>query len=183
MNARKIGEPGMSTTNQFDKVKEENASQKNQLDNVTEENASSKRQMEMTSVRSVAEQSKGGQGKKVPVVSKRRSETAEPQTDEEKAKERRRKRSASAELEMTETEALTRKQQKKKQKEEKRKNKMPRLRIFPIWLRIVVVGVLAIVALCVGLMIGYGGLGEGDPRDALKWETWQHIIDIVVKEE
>ncbi|WP_083443663.1 DNA-directed RNA polymerase subunit beta [Ornithinibacillus contaminans] len=156
----------MSTTNQFDKTKEENASEKKQI--------------ELTSVRNVIEQE--SVSKKVPVIS-RRTKEAEPDLSEDEAKERRRKRSASAEIEMTETQAQTRKQQKKQQKLEKRQNKMPRLRIFPIWLRIVVVVVLAVVALLVGLMIGYGGLGDGNPRDALKWETWQHIIDIVVKEE
>nr|WP_033445792.1 DNA-directed RNA polymerase subunit beta [Ornithinibacillus scapharcae] len=94
-----------------------------------------------------------------------------------------RRRSANAELEQTETLKQTRRQQKKKQKEEKRKNRKPRLRIFPIWARIIVVSVLSVIALAVGLMIGYGGLGDGEPRDALKWETWQHIIDIVKKEE
>lgn len=78
---------------------------------------------------------------------------------------------------------LTRKEQKKKQKQEKRKQKKPRRRIFPIWLRTIVVLVLSAVALAAGLMVGYGLIGEGNPTDALKWETWQHIIDIVMKEE
>lgn len=83
----------------------------------------------------------------------------------------------------TKEEAETRKQQKKKQKQEKKKNKKPRRRIFPIWLRIIVVLLLAVGALTLGLMIGYGVLGEGRALDALKTETWQHIIDIVTKEK
>nr|WP_042144254.1 DNA-directed RNA polymerase subunit beta [Paucisalibacillus sp. EB02] len=90
---------------------------------------------------------------------------------------------------MTETQQQMRKEQKKKQKAEKkqqkiqkRNNKKPRLRIFPIWLRLIIVVALCVAALGVGLMFGYGGLGDGEPRDALEWETWQHIIDIVYKE-
>jgi len=80
-------------------------------------------------------------------------------------------------------EAETRKQQKKKQKQEKKKNKKPRRRVFPIWLRIIVVLLLAVGALTLGLMIGYGVLGGGKALDALKTETWQHVIDIVTKEK
>ncbi|WP_010531606.1 DNA-directed RNA polymerase subunit beta [Lentibacillus jeotgali] len=82
----------------------------------------------------------------------------------------------------TSTDKALRKEQKKKRRQEKRQNKRPRRRIFPIWLRIIVVLVLSAIALLVGLMVGYGIIGDGNPIDALKWETWQHIIDIVVKE-
>lgn len=68
-------------------------------------------------------------------------------------------------------------------KNEKKLGKRPRRRIFPIWLRIIVVSVLATVALISGLMIGYGVLGDGNALDALRVETWQHIIDIVLKVE
>ncbi|MFD1852151.1 DNA-directed RNA polymerase subunit beta [Oceanobacillus bengalensis] len=80
-------------------------------------------------------------------------------------------------------EKVTRKQQKKKRKLEKRQNKKPRRRIFPIWLRIIIVSIAACAALVAGLMIGYGVLGDGNPTDALRTETWQHIIDIVTKVE
>ena len=83
----------------------------------------------------------------------------------------------------TEETASTRQQQKKKRKQNKRSMKRPRRRVFPIWLRISVILLLAAAALIVGLMIGYGILGDGVPTDALKKETWQHIIDIVKKEE
>src|SRR5699024_5718305 len=83
----------------------------------------------------------------------------------------------------TATDEATRKEQKKKRRQEKRQNKKPRRRIFPIWQRIIVVLVLSAIALIVGVMVGYGVIGDGNPIDALKWETWQHIIDIVVKEE
>jgi len=84
------------------------------------------------------------------------------------------------------------KEQKKKQKEEAKKQKEKqddespkkhRRRIFPIWLRIIIVLLICAVALLAGLMIGYGILGDGNPTDALKIDTWQHIIDIVTKTE
>lgn len=78
---------------------------------------------------------------------------------------------------------LTRKDLKRKRKEEKRKRKKQRRRMFPIWLRLVVIFSLSAVALASGLMIGYGVIGDGVPLDALKKETWQHIIDFVMKKE
>lgn len=79
--------------------------------------------------------------------------------------------------------AHSRKQRKHLRKEEKKKNRKPRRRIFPIWARIIVILLLCCVALIGGLMFGYGILGDGSPLDALKIETWQHIIDIVKNPE
>lgn len=53
------------------------------------------------------------------------------------------------------------------------------IRLFPIWLRIIIVLVLIIIAAALGAMVGYGVIGDGKAADALKWETWQHIIDIM----
>lgn len=52
------------------------------------------------------------------------------------------------------------------------------IRMFPIWLRILLCIVLFAAAAAAGLMVGYGVLGDGTPVDALKWETYQHILDI-----
>lgn len=81
------------------------------------------------------------------------------------------------------TDKLKRKQQKAEQKAEIKQAKSERAkrRILPIWLRIIIVLTLSAIALVVGLMIGYGVIGEGAPFDVLKKETWQHIIDIVSK--
>lgn len=83
--------------------------------------------------------------------------------------------------ESQESKKQTRKAQKEKKKQAKQKLARPRRRIFPIWLRLIVVLTLSATALIVGLMIGYGVLGDGNPIDALKIETWQHLIDIVYK--
>lgn len=69
-----------------------------------------------------------------------------------------------------------------KKERSKKREKPARVRVFPIWLRIIIVTILCAFALVTGLMIGYGVLGDGAPIDALKVETWRHIIDIVIKE-
>ncbi|TDL32898.1 DNA-directed RNA polymerase subunit beta [Jeotgalibacillus sp. S-D1] len=53
------------------------------------------------------------------------------------------------------------------------------VRLFPILLRVIIVLALAAGSLTIGLMVGYGIIGDGKPQDALKKETWTHIIDIV----
>jgi|SRR5690625_2554412 len=73
--------------------------------------------------------------------------------------------------------------QTRKQLKEERTKKKPRRRIFPLWLRIIVIPILAAGALAAGLMVGFGVIGDGTPTDVLKVETWQHIIDIVAGTE
>lgn len=70
-----------------------------------------------------------------------------------------------------------------KNKRSKAKRKKERIRIFPIWLRVLVVLVLTVLALVSGLMFGYGVIGDGEAAEVLKKDTWQHIIDIVTKEK
>lgn len=53
------------------------------------------------------------------------------------------------------------------------------IRLFPIWLRIILVSALLLGAIAAGLVIGFGYIGDGEPADALKWKTWQHILDIL----
>ncbi|WP_088104365.1 DNA-directed RNA polymerase subunit beta [Halalkalibacter urbisdiaboli] len=68
-----------------------------------------------------------------------------------------------------------------KQDEQRFGRRRPRLRIrlIPIWLRLLIVVVLVGGSLLLGLMVGYGVLGDGVPADALKPETWYHILDIM----
>lgn len=55
-------------------------------------------------------------------------------------------------------------------------------RRFPIPLRVLVITAALAVSLALGLVVGFGVIGDGEPKDALKKETWQHIVDIVKKE-
>ena len=84
---------------------------------------------------------------------------------------------------MTDEVKISRRQQKRAEKEKEQEQgshqvKWVQIRMFPIWLRILIVLVLFAIAAAAGLMIGYGVLGEGAPKDALKWSTYQHILDI-----
>ncbi|MDC3425009.1 DNA-directed RNA polymerase subunit beta [Aquibacillus sp. 3ASR75-11] len=78
-------------------------------------------------------------------------------------------------------EKAKRKEQRIKQKEEKKQNKKPKRRIFPIWLRIIVVLLLCGLALIAGLMLGFGVIGDGNPTDILDRSIWEHILNLINK--
>lgn len=75
----------------------------------------------------------------------------------------------------------SRHEQKKKKEDEAvpQNRKWVQIRILPIWLRIILVLLLLFGAAILGAMIGYGYLGDGQPSDVLKKETWTHIFDIM----
>ncbi|MFC2948874.1 DNA-directed RNA polymerase subunit beta [Virgibacillus sediminis] len=77
------------------------------------------------------------------------------------------------------TDATSRKEWKEQKQEESLASFQRRRRAFPIWLRVIVVILLAAMALIVGLMIGYSVLGDGHPMEILRKDTWQHIYEIV----
>ncbi|KYD07047.1 hypothetical protein B4102_1992 [Heyndrickxia sporothermodurans] len=56
-----------------------------------------------------------------------------------------------------------------------------RVRLIPIWLRVIIVIFTLFISLILGVIIGYGVIGDGKPMDALKKSTWSHIIDLVNK--
>lgn len=60
-----------------------------------------------------------------------------------------------------------------------KKTRWVQIRLFPIWLRVLLVVALLVLMASLGAMVGYGVIGDGNAEDALKWETWQHIIDIM----
>ncbi|WP_071435434.1 DNA-directed RNA polymerase subunit beta [Bacillus kwashiorkori] len=69
-----------------------------------------------------------------------------------------------------------------KQKEEvARKPRRIRIRLIPIWLRVIIVLILVVTFFMIGTMIGYGIIGDGNPTDVFKKSTWTHITDIVNK--
>lgn len=78
---------------------------------------------------------------------------------------------------------LTREERKKAKKEDgvKRKTRT-RVRLIPIWLRLILLVFGMVISMAIGAMIGYGVFGDGRPLDALKPSTWQHIIDLVEKD-
>ncbi len=60
-----------------------------------------------------------------------------------------------------------------------RKQFWVQIRLLPIWLRVVLVLLLLVGAAIFGAIIGYGYMGDGEPTDVLKKETWTHILDII----
>ena len=62
---------------------------------------------------------------------------------------------------------------------EGQKRRWVRIRLLPIWLRIILVLLLFIIVIAIGLVFGYSFIGEGQSGDALKWSTWKHILDIM----
>src|SRR5699024_1962300 len=83
---------------------------------------------------------------------------------------------------VTSTSAHSRRQQRLERKAARESKNTTMRRIFPILLRFIVISCLFIVALLVGLVIGYSILGDGAPTDVFQKETWKHIIDLVKKE-
>lgn len=72
----------------------------------------------------------------------------------------------------------------KEQEESEQKTiRWVRLRLFPIWLRVLIVLVLLVVVAIAGLIVGYSVIGDGQASDALKADTWQHILDIMQGKE
>ena len=57
------------------------------------------------------------------------------------------------------------------------------IRLFPIWLRIIIVVAILGIAAVLGAMVGYGYIGDGQPSDVLNKDTWTHIIDIISGKE
>jgi hypothetical protein len=57
----------------------------------------------------------------------------------------------------------------------------PKTRLIPIWLRLLIVAILLVLGMTAGAMFGYGVIGSGKAIDALKFSTWEHLVDLVVK--
>lgn len=100
-----------------------------------------------------------------------------------------------AELEKTNTEAVmaeekestqenggTRKERREQKKQQKRGKHRYRIRLIPIWLRLLIVLVLLAASLTAGTMVGYGVVGKGDPMDVFNKKTWMHVYNVVYKD-
>ncbi|WHY86123.1 DNA-directed RNA polymerase subunit beta [Neobacillus novalis] len=61
------------------------------------------------------------------------------------------------------------------------KNKRVRIRLIPIWLRLLLLIIFILVGVTSGAAVGYGVLGDGKVADIFKESTWTHIRDLVDK--
>ncbi|MEK5066375.1 DNA-directed RNA polymerase subunit beta [Cytobacillus sp. FSL R5-0596] len=71
-------------------------------------------------------------------------------------------------------------------KSERSKDESPRkgrvrIRLIPIWLRIIIVVLLIFLSVTAGAAVGYGVIG-GEVKDIFSKSTWTHIVDLVEKE-
>jgi hypothetical protein len=86
---------------------------------------------------------------------------------------------------MTEEQKQTRMQKRQQQKVEPVPTaddlEEPIVRVsFGSWImRILIVVILIVVAAVAGAMIGYSGIGSGNPLQVLNPSTWTHIFDIM----
>ncbi|WP_264739823.1 DNA-directed RNA polymerase subunit beta [Cytobacillus firmus] len=77
----------------------------------------------------------------------------------------------------------TREQLKKERsKEESPRKGRVRIRLIPIWLRIIIVVLLILLSVTAGAAVGYGVIGGGEIKDIFTKSTWMHIVDLVEKE-
>jgi cobalamin biosynthesis Mg chelatase CobN len=56
-----------------------------------------------------------------------------------------------------------------------------RIRLIPIWLRIILLAVLIVFSVVAGAAVGYGLIGGEEIADVFNGSTWTHIIDLVEK--
>ncbi|WP_019243158.1 MULTISPECIES: DNA-directed RNA polymerase subunit beta [Bacillus] len=70
------------------------------------------------------------------------------------------------------------KQDKQQDKQEKVSKKI-RIRLIPIWLRLIIFAISIVVAVTVGGIVGYSVMGGGNPADVFQKDTWTHIIELV----
>ena len=77
---------------------------------------------------------------------------------------------------------LQKKEQEAEIKHEENENKI-RIRLIPIWLRVIMIIGLIFVSMTLGAAIGYGVLGDGKVSDVFKPSTWTHLRDLVQVEK
>lgn len=77
--------------------------------------------------------------------------------------------------------AITKKRRWRKEKVEKSASEVRwvQIRLFPIWLRVLILLVLIALAAALGAVVGFSIIGDGSAEDVFKKETWQHIFDIM----
>ncbi|RBP94520.1 DNA-directed RNA polymerase subunit beta [Cytobacillus firmus] len=77
----------------------------------------------------------------------------------------------------------TREQLKKEHsKEESPRKGRVRIRLIPIWLRIIIVVLLIFLSVTAGAAVGYGVIGGGEVKDIFTKSTWMHIVELIEKE-
>lgn len=116
-------------------------------------------------------------GEKETKSMKRTATTSEKQKTKNKKRQQSNgqvQKEQTAQKDQAEEKALTKKEQKAAKKAEKKEKR----KFLSWWMILLLLIVFAILALIAGAIVGYS-LGDGDPLDALKVETWRKIYDLV----
>ncbi|MFZ4451801.1 DNA-directed RNA polymerase subunit beta [Salibacterium aidingense] len=71
------------------------------------------------------------------------------------------------------------KQEQEASSDTRTRQKKERLRLVPIWARLLIVLAVLAVSLLGGLITGYALVGEGDSFQILKWETWEQFFEFI----
>ncbi|WP_244895351.1 DNA-directed RNA polymerase subunit beta [Evansella clarkii] len=106
-----------------------------------------------------------------------------PDTDKEAAGNTAAETEEAREEDMASGKPKTREERRKEKEQQEgkkgKKKRKGRIRLIPVWLRLVIVLFLFAASLVIGAMVGYGIIGEGNPMDIFEQETWLHIYDII----
>ncbi|QDI91783.1 DNA-directed RNA polymerase subunit beta [Salicibibacter halophilus] len=54
-----------------------------------------------------------------------------------------------------------------------------KVRLVPVWLRLLIVLFLFLASVITGLMLGYSVVGDGEGARILRWETWQELYHYI----
>ncbi|WP_185819902.1 DNA-directed RNA polymerase subunit beta [Salibacterium salarium] len=63
--------------------------------------------------------------------------------------------------------------------EKKKSRRDRRIRLVPIWARLLIILALLVLSLIGGLLTGYGMVGDGNSFQILKWETWDRFLEFI----
>ncbi|MGY4688438.1 DNA-directed RNA polymerase subunit beta [Salibacterium sp. K-3] len=61
----------------------------------------------------------------------------------------------------------------------KKGRKRERVRMVPIWARLVIVLAVLILSLIGGLLTGYALVGDGNGLEVLRWGNWERLIEFI----
>lgn len=74
------------------------------------------------------------------------------------------------------------KKEKKAERESGERRKRIRIRLIPLWLRLLLIAVLIVLCVILGAIFGYSVMGNGKVTDVFDKSTWTHITDLIKKE-
>lgn len=74
------------------------------------------------------------------------------------------------------------KKEMKAERESGEQRKRIRIRLIPLWLRLLLIAVLIVLCVILGAMFGYSVMGNGKATDVFDKSTWTHIIDLIKRE-